>query len=32
MEQFTDSLTTQQREAISDALQVMTDAAEKMGT
>ncbi len=32
MEQFTDSLTTQQREAISDALQVMTDAAEKMET
>jgi len=27
MEHFTDSLTSRQREAISDALQVMTDAA-----
>ncbi|MGZ6346416.1 MAG: MarR family winged helix-turn-helix transcriptional regulator [Anaerolineales bacterium] len=27
VEQFTDSLTSRQREAISDALQVMTDAA-----
>jgi DNA-binding MarR family transcriptional regulator len=30
MEKFTNSLTSQQRETISEALQVMTDAAQKM--
>lgn len=30
MEKFTNSLTSQQRESISQALQVMTDAAQKM--
>jgi DNA-binding MarR family transcriptional regulator len=30
MEKFTGSLTSHQREAISDALQVMTDAAQKI--
>ena len=32
VEQFTDSLTSWQREAISDALQVMTDAARNIDT
>jgi DNA-binding MarR family transcriptional regulator len=32
VEQFTDSLTSRQREAISNALQVMTDAARNIGT
>jgi len=32
VEQFTDSLTSRQREAISDALQVMTDAARNIDT
>lgn len=32
VEQFTDSLTYRQREAISDALQVMTDAARNIDT
>jgi len=30
MEKFTNSLTSQQREAIAEALQVLTDAAQKM--
>jgi DNA-binding MarR family transcriptional regulator len=32
VEQFTDSLTSRQREAISDALQVMIDAARNIDT